>query len=348
MSDRKIDAWLLKQLVCPVHQLPLEEDGDDLRCAGGDRYPVVEGVPVMVRSDVQQTLWVAEESLQMVDDYRSGKQSFSALGADATAVDEAVQGLVAATNGYLYLPLVNKLKRYPIPELRLPRAQPGQTLLDVGCGWGRWTIAAAQKGYVAVGLDPSLRHVLAARRVCNQLGVSAHFVVADARYAPFSRSLFDVGFSYSVLQHFSKEDARKAIESIAQVVRPGGIVHVQMPNTFGVRCLYHQARRGFREPDSFHVRYWTPRELLTTFAAIVGDASLSVDGFFGLGIQPSDLDMLPRHYRAVVRCSEALRQLTHSTAPWLINVADSLYVTAKCPELPPQRQKDASASAFVS
>jgi hypothetical protein len=95
-----------------------------------------------------------------------------------------------------------------------------------------------------------------------------------------------------------------------------------------VRSLYHQARLGFRAPQRFDVRYWTPGELASTFTEAIGEASLSVDGFFGLGIQPSDIAMLPRRFQLVVRCSEALRRAT-SYAPWLLNVADSLYVTAR-------------------
>ena len=40
----------------------------------------------------------------------------------------------------------------------------GSRLLDLGSSWGRWSIAAARKGYSVVGLDPSLGAVLAARR----------------------------------------------------------------------------------------------------------------------------------------------------------------------------------------
>ncbi|MDB4988120.1 MAG: hypothetical protein JWN04_3298 [Myxococcaceae bacterium] len=327
MSAPAIDPWLLDHLICPAHRCALQLDGEDLRCSEGDSYPIVHGVPVMVRRDVRQTLWVADESLSMVDSYRAGTLVLTTQAPAGTAVDAAVQDLVAHTNGFLYQPLVNKLQRYPIPRLRLPEAEAGDTLLDVGCGWGRWSIAAALKGYNPVGIDPSLRHALAATRVCAQLGLSARFVVADARYIPFVRETFDVGFSYSVLQHFSKADARLALQSMLSVLKPSGLCFVQMPNTFGIRSLFNQAKRRFRAPDKFAVRYWTPAELKRTFREIFGAAELSVDGFFGLGIQPNDIDMLPPHYQVVVRCSEAMRRATDS-ANWLLNVADSLYVTA--------------------
>jgi hypothetical protein len=41
-----------------------------------------------------------------------------------------------------------------------------------------------------------------------------------------------------------------------------------MPNCFGIRCLYDQARRGFREGRDFDVRYWMPAELNSIFRTI--------------------------------------------------------------------------------
>src|SRR5207245_1066811 len=76
-------------------------------------------------------------------------------------IDSYVQEQVAATNGRLYIPLIGKLKRYPIPYLRMPDGD-GLAFLDIGCNWGRWSMAAASKGYVVVGIDPCLDAIRAA------------------------------------------------------------------------------------------------------------------------------------------------------------------------------------------
>ena len=83
----------------------------------------------------------------------------------------------------MYKDLVGNLRGYPIPAIGLPAAK-GERLLDIGCNWGRWTIAAARKGYRVTGMDPDLGAVLAARRVAEQLGVNAEFVVADVKVSP--------------------------------------------------------------------------------------------------------------------------------------------------------------------
>jgi ubiquinone/menaquinone biosynthesis C-methylase UbiE len=266
-------------------------------------------------------------TIEKVAGYESSEYSKNddSTSSDAdNAVDAFVQGEIVHTCGNLYFPLINNLSRYPIPEFRLPQGA-GERLLDVGCNWGRWTIAAAQSGYRSVGIDPSLDAVLAARRVSRQLGVKTEFVVGDARFLPFAEGVFDVVFSYSVLQHFSKENAGISLDEMARVLKRNGKTLVQMPNKFGVRSLYQQWRRGFSQGEGFDVRYWTPAELIETFTEKFGRTELTVDCYFGLGIQKSDIDLLPLKYKMVVHSSEFLRRLSKKLN-WMKNAADSVYL----------------------
>ncbi len=241
-------------------------------------------------------------------------------------VDWFVQAQVAATNGRLYVPLLGHLPRYPIPILRLPPG-PGLSFLDIGCNWGRWSVAAARAGYLVTGIDPQPKAVEAARRVARDLGVQVEYGVACGESLPFPGESFDVVFSYSVLQHLAKDHVRRVLAEIARVLRPGGRALIQMPNHWGLRSLYNEVRRGFRLRGHFDVRYWNPGELRRTFQAAIGPSTLSVDGFFGLGIQAADLDLMPARFRAVIRSSEALRAASHRV-PLLLRVADSLYVSS--------------------
>jgi len=119
-----------------------------------------------------------------------------------------------------------------------------------------------------------------------------------------------------------------ALAEIRRTLHVGGSALVQMPNVFGVRCLYHQIRRGFRETRDFEVRYWRPGELLTAFTEAIGPSELTVDGYFSLNVQPSDQHLLPARYRAIVHVSEELRRAS-DRVPFLAQVADSLYVNAR-------------------
>jgi SAM-dependent methyltransferase/uncharacterized protein YbaR (Trm112 family) len=319
-----MDAWLLEILACPRDHTPLLLESSRLVCRDGHRYPVVDGIAVMLLDEVRQTHGAALRSLHVADRPANGA---SAPEMTSIAVDPYVQTAVAATNGNMYQSLVGRLSEYPIPNLNLPSAA-GATLLDMGCNWGRWCIAAGRLGYSPVGIDPSLEAVGAARRVAAQLGVRAHFVVADGRFLPFRQNVFDVVFSYSVLQHFSRSDVRTTLREVRRVLRPGGRSLIQMANTWGPRCLYHQIRRGFREPSDFQVRYWAPRQLLHTFRELIGNSELTVDGSFTLNPQTTEAHLLPWRFRVLVRLSMLMRRLA-GRIPWLSRVADSLYVSSQ-------------------
>jgi SAM-dependent methyltransferase/uncharacterized protein YbaR (Trm112 family) len=324
-----VDSELLQLLACPRDHQILEERDGHLICPSGHRYPIVEGIPILLLSETPQTHLEGTRSLQAG---ASAKSSPTRLPSPPTGeIDPFVQNVIAATNGMLYIRLIGKLTDYPIPHLRLPPGE-GKRFLEIGCNWGRWCIAAARMGYRPVGIDPSLKGIRAARQVALHLGIESHYVVADGRYLPFAHGTFDQVFSYSVLQHLSKDNARLTLREVGRALRSSGRFLVQMPNCFGIRCLYHQIRRGFREGDDFDVRYWTPKELAATFRAILGSASIFVDGFFSLNPQISDVKFLPRRYRVVVYASEALRKISGIVSP-LIYLADSLYVEGTVKDL---------------
>jgi SAM-dependent methyltransferase/uncharacterized protein YbaR (Trm112 family) len=312
-------------LACPRDKEPLREETAGLICPRGHRYAVIEGIPILLVSDVEQTHIEGTRALAVA--VTGDASSLPKFDVGPDEVDPFVRAAIGATNGSLYQHLVGNLKEYPIPRLRLPAGE-NRLFLEVGCNWGRWCIAAAQSGYRPVGIDPSLKAIRAANRVARQLGIDASYIVADGRYLPFRDQTFDQVFSYSVLQHLSKENARETVAEIGRALNVGGRALVQMPNVFGLRCLYHQIRRGFREGRDFEVRYWRPAELLSAFTDGIGPSKVSVDGYFSLNVQPSDLRLLPARYRALVHVSEALRRLSLGV-PLLGKVADSLYVSAQ-------------------
>jgi SAM-dependent methyltransferase len=331
-------------LVCPYDGLPLSRDGRDLRCTNDHAFPIVDDVPVLLRSDVPHTIGLASNSLReawadvegtnadpwfidtlgISDEQKNGVRISGSRG---DYVDPVVSRLVAATNGILYKHVVGLLLDYPIPEIRLADGE-GKILLDIGCSWGRWSMAAAKKAYLPVGLDPSLGAILAAKRVANSLGLPFYGVVADARFLPFRAGCFDVVFSYSVLQHFSKVDARLALLEIRRVLHTDGAFLVQMASALGIRSIQHQMRRRFSEPKDFDVRYWTPSELLRTFRDIFGAAELEVDCYFGLGLQPADIRLMSGIRKLMIHGSEALRSVSKAFKP-MVYVADSLYLRSR-------------------
>lgn len=338
-----INNWLLENLRCPADKARLAVRANQLVCQTGHCFPIIDDIPVLLLRDVEPTLHVARTSVDMAFDNdvsHSDPLYLASLGVnreqrDAIAkdiqagkndVDPVVNYLVAHTNGILYKHLVGQLTSYPIPEIPLPAGQ-GRRLLDVGCSWGRWCIAAAREGYRPIGIDPSLGAVLAAGRVANTLGIAIDFVVADARHLPFAEQCFDTVYSYSVLQHFNDEDVGAACREIARVVKESGCAKIQLANCYGIRSIYHQLRRRFRAARGFEVRYRSPAKMKRFFDNHAFDTSLETDCFFGLGIQAADAPFMPFWKRFVLRASEFLKKIAARLYPLRI-VADSIFVIA--------------------
>ncbi len=131
-----------------------------------------------------------------------------------------------------------------------------------------------------------------------------------------------------MLQHFSKENAKLSIAEAGRVLKSEGTCLIQLPNIYGIRCLYHQFKERFREAQDFEVRYWNLREMRKEFTENIGPTRLSVDGYFGLRVQKSDLHTLPPTHQLIVGTSEILRAMSRYLR-WMVLFADSIYVQSK-------------------
>jgi hypothetical protein len=92
-----------------------------------------------------------------------------------------------------------------------------------------------------------------------------------------------------------------------------------------VRSRYHQARRRWRAPRAFEVRYWRLRDLKAACEAAIGESRIAAEAFGGLGLLWCDRDMLRWSGRAVLSVSERLRRLSLKF-PALALAADSVFV----------------------
>ncbi len=93
-------------------------------------------------------------------------------------------------------------------------AQPGERILDLGCGDGKLTAQLAASGAVLTGVDASAEMIAAARA----RGIDA--VEASAEHLPFPDASFDAVFSNAALHWVRDQDAM--LVQVHRVLKPGG------------------------------------------------------------------------------------------------------------------------------
>lgn len=113
------------------------------------------------------------------------------------------------------------LPRLAEVETLLPTSQP-ITVLDVGSGIGAFMLAAAERGWRPVGLEPSAFAV----RYCTQSrGLK---VIQGTLDDPVNfSSPFDVINLNHVLEHF--QHPQPNLKRIRELLRPGGILMIEVP-----------------------------------------------------------------------------------------------------------------------
>lgn len=334
-----IDSRLLSALACPRDASELRVEGSQLRCAQGHQYPVVDGVPVFLLAEKEQTIGVAAASLKAAESAAGAPLYVETIGlsaeerrgiehdwAKAGTIDPAISYLIGATSGLGYVALAGRLGSYPIPDIPVGSGN-GELLLDIGSNWGRWSVSAARKGWKVIGIDPSLGAIMAAKRAFSSAHPDIAFVCGDARFLPFKPDIFRCVFSYSVIQHFSERDAETAIAEMGRVLRKGGFAKIQMAQKWGLRSTHIRTRPGYAESGIFRVRYWSLSAMRDVFRKKIGPAQIRAEAFGGLGLLEEDRDYLSGKAKLLVSVSRLLKKLSLLFRP-LIWLADSVYVTA--------------------
>ena len=114
---------------------------------------------------------------------------------------------------------------------RLPITKDQETLIDIGCGNGTFTIGSALRGYQALGLSWDERNqTVADERAVICRANTAKFEVQDVRYLEDREDLFEkfnVAICLENIEHLF--DDRKLIKDITRCLKPGGRLLLTAP-----------------------------------------------------------------------------------------------------------------------
>ncbi len=138
------------------------------------------------------------------------------------------------------------LRRVPVRGLRL---------LDVGSGSCAFARAVQARGGIAWGLDPSPL----GREYCERQGVSRFFAgTLEAFHKAHPELRFHRITMFEVLEHLDRP--RETLELIFQMLEPGGIVGISVPDETRA-SLRWGLRRSPEDYPPHHLTRWTPRAL---------------------------------------------------------------------------------------
>ncbi len=109
--------------------------------------------------------------------------------------------------------------------INLACIQPGEQVLDVGCGTGTLAIEVScrvgRAGRV-VGVDPGEEQIAHARSKAARRNLPIEFQIGVIEHLPFPDQTFDVVFSTLMMHHLPAPLKRQGLAEIARVLKPGG------------------------------------------------------------------------------------------------------------------------------
>jgi SAM-dependent methyltransferase len=177
-----------------------------LRCAScGDEYPSPKGIPALRILSDARTEKVREFYARAPFPGYPPRDTLSAMRARA-ARSEFARGL--------------------------DRAIPGDArVLELGCGTGQLSLYLATADRVVVGADLARPSLELAREAGDRFGLKGVlFLETDLNAPGLARGAFDVVICSGVLHH--TPDPRKSFASVAQLVRPGGVLVIGLYNAY--------------------------------------------------------------------------------------------------------------------
>jgi ubiquinone/menaquinone biosynthesis C-methylase UbiE len=152
----------------------------------------------------------------------------------------------------LTLLTLGRERRFRERLLEPAHLQPGESVLDIGCGTGTLAIAAKRAvGASAVvhGIDASPEMIARAKRKAARAAVDIVFEIASAQSLPLSDARFDVVLSTVMLHHLPRAGRVQAICEARRVLKPGGrLLAVDFVRRSGKGLHAHFHRHGRVDP----------------------------------------------------------------------------------------------------
>ena len=136
-------------------------------------------------------------------------------------------------------------------------AQPGEEILDVGCGSGAYTRELVRLGAKVTATEVAPTPLALAKRNLGELAERVDFRLEDAQALDLPDGSFDKVLLTEVIEHVPKPD--RAVAEAARVLKPGGVLVASTPSRFSpMNLAYDLKRRVRRYGFNEHLHELTP------------------------------------------------------------------------------------------
>ena len=169
--------------------------------------------------------------------------------------------------------------------LRKIRLQPGQRLLDIGCGWGALVLRAAQRfGAQCVGVTLSQNQFDLATERVKRAGLQDRIQIRLQDYRDVKDGPFDRITSVGMFEHVGLDNLVPYFQKIRQLLKPDG-----WAMNHGITSTDANDGETAHGGGSFIERYVFPRGELPHIATVLRTLQ---EG----GLEAFDIENLRRHY----------------------------------------------------
>jgi cyclopropane fatty-acyl-phospholipid synthase-like methyltransferase len=158
-----------------------------------------------------------------------------------------------------------------VVELAAPRAS--DRVVDLGCGWGTFELALAERVREVVGVDFSERAIeFCRRRLAEKPHPNVRFVCADAGDTGLPTGGFDLVIAADLFEHLYPEDSSRVAAEAYRLLAPGGRIAAWTPHRGHVLEILKNREILLRR-DETHVDY----KSMEAMKRLLSDAGFTIE-----------------------------------------------------------------------
>ncbi len=128
---------------------------------------------------------------------------------------------------------------------------PGQSILDLYCGYGRHAIELAKQGFTVTGVDATQDFLDIAVQKAKEANVTITFEQKDMRELNYAGEFAAVINMFAAFGYFSDDENANIIKKVAQALQPGGLFLIDLLNRDWM--VRNNLNRYWRHPSGEYV-----------------------------------------------------------------------------------------------